>query len=301
MDMLMMNCFLCQVKMMKKKISLALAILLIAILLTPSLADQSIVIIDGQVKDIDAFISEYKAKPWVTQIDMYGTKLKPKQLDKIKSELPNVSIGCQVWLVEKHYVRTDATAYATRHTNKSRKHKSSEFAALKYCPDMMALDLSHNDIDDISFLLDMPKLRVLLLGDNDIEDVSYLSQLRDLEYLELFKNKIKDVSPLASLQNLLDLNLSHNHIDDLTPLAVLKNVERLWVYNSNNYSKNDPVSKTVVDFLQSEMPNTHIDSTSYSTLGGWREHPRYYVVRNMIRGVHKWLPWDAEGLVPRYK
>jgi hypothetical protein len=60
-------------KMMAKKISLALVALLIAALLIPSLADQSIATIDGQVKDIDAFISEYKSKPWVTQIDMYGT------------------------------------------------------------------------------------------------------------------------------------------------------------------------------------------------------------------------------------
>lgn len=282
-----------------KRLFLFVIVVLVMFSFDQAIADASVVTITGRVRDIDALIAKYESDNSIKRIDMYETQLKPSQIEYIKSRLHNIEIGCQVWLVERHYVRTDATAYATRHTNKSKKHKSSEFAALKYCPDMMTLDLSHNDIDDISFLLDMPKLRVLLLGDNDIEDVSYLSQLRDLEYLELFKNKIKDVSPLASLQNLLDLNLSHNHIDDLTPLAVLKNVERLWVYNSNNYSKNDPVPKTVVDFLQSEMPNTHIDSTSYSTLGGWREHPRYYVVRNMIRGVHKWLPWDAEGLIPK--
>jgi len=133
-----------------RKISFALvAVLLIAILLPSALAGQSNVTIDGQVKDIDAFISEYKSKPWVTQIDMYGTKLKPEQLEKIKSELPGVSIGCQVWLVEKHYVRTDATAYAINHNNRAKKHKSSDFNALKYCQNLMALDLSHNQIDDL--------------------------------------------------------------------------------------------------------------------------------------------------------
>ena len=114
----MMNCSRCLMKMMMTKISLALAVLLITALLVPSLAYQSTVTIDGQVKDIDAFISEYKSKPLVTQIDMYGT---------------------------------------------------------------------------------------------------------------------------------------------------------------------------------------YIDATSYSTLGGWREHPRYYVVFNMFHGRIEWLPWDADGLVPRYK
>ena len=288
-------------KMMTKKFSVALATLLIATLLIPSLADQSTVTIDGQVKDIDALISEYKSKPWVTQIDMYGTKLKPEQLEKIQSELPGVSIGCQVWLVEKHYVRTDATAYAINHNNGSKKHKSSDFNALKYCQNLMALDLSHNQIDDLGFLNSLPKLRVLLLGDNQIEDISALADLHDLEYLELFKNKIKDVTPLMDLDNLIDLNLSHNYIDDLFPLAKLSNLMRLWIYNGNNYNAKDPIPKETVAELEEAMYGTYIDSTSYSTLGGWREHPRYYVVFNMFHGRIEWLPWDAEGLVPRYK
>ena len=65
-------------RMIMKKINLTLAVLLITALLVPSLANQSTVTIDGQVKDIDALISEYKSKPWVTQINMYDTKLKPE-------------------------------------------------------------------------------------------------------------------------------------------------------------------------------------------------------------------------------
>ena len=61
-----------------KKINLTLVVLLITALFVPSLANQSTVTIDGQVKDIDALISEYKNKPWVTQIYMYDTKLKPE-------------------------------------------------------------------------------------------------------------------------------------------------------------------------------------------------------------------------------
>ena len=165
----------------------------------------------------------------------------------------------------------------------------------------MAIDLSHNQIDDLEFLKNLPKLRVLLLGDNQIEDISALADLHDLEYLELFKNKIKDVTPLMDLDNLIDLNLSHNYTEDLSPLAKLSNLMRLWIYNSNNYSAKDPIPKETVAELEEAMYGTYIDSTSYSTLGGWREHPRYYVVFNMFHGRIEWLPWDAEGLVPRYK
>lgn len=259
------------------------------------------VVISDSVKDIDSLIATYSKTPWVKQIEMFNTKLKPAQIDYINSKLPDVTIGCQVWLTEKHYVRTDATAYAVNHNNKSKKHTSADFYGLRYCPNLMALDLSHNAIDDLSFLEYLPKLRVLLLGDNKIENVFSISFLHDLEYLELFKNRIRDVTPLMLLGNLLDLNLSHNYIDDLFPLTRLDGIERLWIYNSNNYRASDPLPKQTVLELQEALYYTHIDATSYSTLGGWREHERYYVIFNMLHGVMRWLPWDAEGLIPRYK
>ena len=279
-----------------------LALLYVLFLLSVNvMAESSVVVISGSVKNIDGMIADYSGMPWVKRIDIYDTKLTPTQIEYINDRLPGVAIGCQVWLVEKHYVRTDATAYAINHSNKSKKHVSSDFYGLKFCHDLMALDLSHNAIDDLSFLQHLPKLRVLLLGDNRIESVSQISSLHDLEYLELFKNKIQDVSPLMLLSNLLDLNLSHNYIDDLFPLARLDRIERLWIYNGNNYSTKDPIPKETVAELEEALYGTHIDSTSYSTLGGWREHPRYFVVFNMFHGRLEWLPWDADGLVPRYK
>lgn len=278
-----------------------LIILSFFLLTTQVSAEASSVTIIGSVKDIDSLILTYSERPWVKRIDIYDTKLTPTQIEYVHNKLPGVAIGCQVWLAEKHFIRTDATAYAVNHNNKSRKHTSADFYGLRYCPDLMALDLSHNAIDDLSFLAYLPKLRVLLLGDNKIENVFSISFLHDLEYLELFKNKIRDVSPLMLLNNLLDLNLSHNYIGDLFPLTRLDRIERLWIYNSNNYRASDPLPKQTVLELQEALYYTQIDSTSYSTLGGWREHPRYYVVFNMLHGALKWLPWDSEGLIPRYK
>ncbi len=301
---------------MKKK----LLILLLALLLTPLMpagaedvkgnldfsrialaaSDRTVDFAQAKVTDIDALMAFLDAHPRLERVDMYETRLKADQLDLLAGRYPNIRFGWTIRLVEDHYIRTDATAYAINHNNRSETHSSEDFRQLKYCPDLMALDLGHNGITDISFLEDLPKLRLLIITCNLIVDVSPLAKLQDLEYLELFKNQIEDVSPLAKLEKLIDLNLSHNRIKDLSPLQTLPRLERLWIYNANNYNADDPVPPEQVEALQKALGSCHIDSTSYSTLGGWRTHERYYVVFNVFHGEIAYLPWGSKGLKPNY-
>lgn len=208
------------------------------------------------------------------------------------------SEGLTVHLVAEHYVESAATAYFTQHNNKSKTHGSAAFEGLRHCPDLLALDLSHNEITDLSFLRHCPKLKILLLGDNDIIDISPLADLHDLEYLELWKNHITDFSPLAGLNKVIDLNVCFNRCDDLRPLHSLTRLERLWIYNSNNYSAKDPVDKDEVAKLHAALPGTNIDSISYSTLGGWRDHPRHFVVRDIFRKYKRYVPWGGMNESP---
>ena len=57
-------------------------------------------------------------------------------------------------------------------------------------------------------------------------------------------------------------------------------------------SEDIPLPKGVVSMLTAALPDTHIDSTHYSTLGGWREHPRYNVILQMFAGT-EYIPFDA--------
>lgn len=254
----------------------------------------------ARVGDPEAFMAFLDAHPLLERVDMYDSRLKGEQLDLLAGRYPNIRFGWTIRLVEDHYVRTDATAYAINHNNRSVTHGSADFSRLKYCGNLMALDLGHNRIDDISFLEDLPRLRLLIVTCNNITDVSPLAKLQDLEYVELFKNQIEDVSPLVQLKKLIDLNLSHNLIKDLSPLQALSRLERLWIYNANNYNADDPVPPEQVEALQKALGGCHIDSTSYSTLGGWRTHERYYVVFNVFHGELAYLPWGSKGLKPKY-
>lgn len=199
----------------------------------------------------------------------------------------------KIHLVGEHWVDRNATAFALVHSQRDKFHSSKDLENLKQCKNLRVLDLAHGNLTDISFLSELTELRILLLGANQIEDLSPLANLHNLEYIELFKNKVTDISPLAGLTNLLDVNLCFNKIKDFSPLYGLPKLERLWIYSSQKF--NTPVPKNTVREIQQNLPYTQIDSTSYSTLGGWREHERWYVIRNMTRKAMRWLPWGSEG------
>ena len=235
-----------------------------------------------QVKSIDALIDYLKQFPNLKKVDMFATRIYPSSIDKLAAAFPELEFGWTMRIGD-HWVRTDQTAFSTLHGNASSQHDESDFSYLRYCRNLLALDIGHNAVRDVSFLYELPKLKVLILACNLIEDITPVGSLTELQYLELFKNEINDVSVLTACTELLDLNICFNRITDWSCLESLSKLERLWLYNSNNWSENDPVPAEVIAALQAALPQCQIDSTSYSTLGGWRDHKRYYVVFNMFK------------------
>jgi len=113
------------------------------------------------------------------------------------------------------------------------------------------LDLSDNQISDVSPLKELTNLGKLDLRYNKITDVSPLAGLTNLEVLGLYRNKISDLSPLKGLTNLKALWLGGNKISDLSPLAGLTNLEAL-VLDDNQISDDQK------SMLKKALPNCKI-------------------------------------------
>lgn len=95
--------------------------------------------------------------------------------------------------------------------------------------DLQYLDLSHNDIIDITSLANLINLTDLRLDDNQISDITPLMNLTNLTYLDLGDNQISNITPLTNLTNLTYLNLVDNQISDIRPLANLINLTSLFL------------------------------------------------------------------------
>lgn len=225
------------------------------------------------------------------RVNMFATEVPRWRIDQMASRYPDIVFGWTM-IVANHRLRTDATAFSTRHSDTAVRHDEHDFEVLKYCTNLQALDIGHNAVKDLSFLYDLPHLKVLVLVDNSFQDITPVASLTELQYLELFYNDIRDISPLAHMDSLIDLNICFNRIQDLSPLEGLTGLERLWINHYNSHNVSIPLDKEQVDRLREALPDTQIDSTAVTSVeGGWREYPRYQVIRRIFAKDGQYEPF----------
>ncbi len=259
---------------------------------------------DHVVVDFDAFKAFLDQMPQLKRVDMWQNKMTASQCDMLAARYPNIRWGWTMVIKNRdheHLVRTDYTSWSTLHNNQSAKHKSEDFAVLKYCWNLMALDIGHNNVTSLDFLYDLPNLRILIVACNAVTDITPVGSLEHLEYAELFNNKITDISPLSGLRHLLDLNLCFNKITDLSPVENLTTLKRLWLYSCQR-TNTEPTGDQITA-IRAALPDTQIDTRHYSTAGDWRYlsgnqmHPHYAVIvqnfgSNHLHPATEYVPFD---------
>lgn len=248
-----------------------------------------VIVENGEDEKFFAFLEKL---PNLKKVDMYATKLIRRRLNRYVERFPDIQFGWTMILAGRE-VRTDITAFSMRNSDQSPRYEAQEFSILKYCPNLMALDLGHNNLrNDLDFLCDLPQLKVLILVDNNLDDISALASLKNLEYLEIFYNTIHDITPLQGLDHLVDLNICYNRIQDLSPLESLGNLRRLWIRNSNSHNVYAVLDEDMVAHLRQALPDTYIDSVSSSVDGGWREGAHYEAIRRMFKKGGVYEPFE---------
>jgi Leucine-rich repeat (LRR) protein len=234
-----------------------------------------------RITDVDELRRVLSWLPALRHTEMVGCGLDNETMAALRDEFPEKGI---VWEISLGYwgrLRTDATAFTTRSSKSPDEMKyrltTETLQPIRYCTELVALDLGHQKIDDISCLQGLHKLQILILADNRISDITALASMPDLVYVELFYNHVSDLSPLSGLTKLKDLNVCSNEISDLTPLYGLTSLERLW-YSNNRFTAEDH------EALQKQLPNCICNRTVWDeTADGWREHERYFWMRSFFK------------------
>ena len=151
---------------------------------------------------------------------------------------------------------------------------------LRYYPRMRALDFGHchDVISEALWLRYTPELEILILADCRLTDLTPVGELTKLTYLELHDNyTLEDIAPLANLTELRDLNLSMTKVSDLSPLYACSKLERLWLNCCDNITEEE------IAAFQAVVPGCEVKrERALATQSGWREHDRYFWMRDFF-------------------
>jgi hypothetical protein len=91
-------------------------------------------------------------------------------------------------------------------------YEITDLDGIRYCKQLVTLDLSNNSIIDISELGYLDRLNELYLSDNRISLIDGLSYLQHLRILDLSNNAINDIAELFTLDRLEYVNIVGNRI-----------------------------------------------------------------------------------------
>lgn len=180
-----------------------------------------------------------------------------------------------VYFTEKCKARTDDTKFMPIEQGEYYFEEKNVYN-LRYCEDMVCIDIGHSTVENIEFVTFMPHLKYLILAWTFVTDITPLETCKELIYLELDHGIVHDYSPLVGCTALQDLNLDgHLWATDTEPLTHMTWLRNLWVGG---------LSYRTVEKLREALPDTHVVSNSPSTLSGngWRNLQNYYDMRDYL-------------------
>ena len=199
----------------------------------------------------------------------------------------NIDRGVKfVWMVRVNNrgVPTDQTFYHNyRWSNPDTDYyfsTSAGYDQLRYCHDMIAMDLGHVKIygnlnEEPTIFENMPHLRYLVVSDCQHTSLSVLTHCPELEWLELFWTNCSDITWMAECKNLQHVNIAYKRVrDQAADLATLKQMtwlKRLY-FSANMYSP------AQVQELMDALPDTviRVIETDDCASLGWRDEDKVY-------------------------
>ncbi len=237
--------------------------------------------------------------PWMNHLNkvvMCDVGINDKDMDALNQKYLPQGVRF-VWLVHIKWagIRTDSDFFIPYAESGVRQFPNMMgLSALQYCPDLIALDIGHSNVKDLSYLLIMPHLKYLILADNWVMDITEVGTLKELTWLELFKTGITDISPLLNCTSLEHLNICYipakgDHLYET--LRQMKSLKRLWCCGTL-------MTEEQVNKLRQELPDCEIwDKMGDESTGGtWRYDDAYYEMRDAF---HMYYMSVTGNTVPR--
>lgn len=224
------------------------------------------------VTDLDALAQEMTYFPNVQQLEMHFCGVENEEMAAFReAQRENYKVVWTVYLGPKLPTRTDTTSIMPARDGTSVFHDEEAYN-MRYCEDVIAIDVGHLDVRNVEWAAFMPHLKYLILAWTGVRDLTPLANCKELVWLELDNSPGGDTTPLIACTALEDVNIGKSGVDPagLAQMPWLKNV---WAIG-----RADAAYK-----IAQGCPDTKVVATGEKTVsGGWRYLPNYYKMRDAL-------------------
>ena len=240
--------------------------------------DQEIDLSGIKMESVDEVEYSLKYFNRLEKVVMCKCGIPSEEMDALWKRHPEIRFVWSAYFAGQ-YIRTDATTFMPwklGYTKNGVPGMSNEAAKeLKYLVDLVAIDIGHNNINDLSFLYYMPNVEYLMMCCSGVSDLTPVGSLKKLKYLEIWENNITDLSPLTECTALEDINFTYTAAKSLEPLFGLP-LKHIW-FSGKQYAKEQ------VQELVDNFPNSTVTyQGEWPTSLGWRDIPNYFAQRDLL-------------------
>ena len=209
----------------------------------------------------------------LTYVDMTDCGISNEEMDALNRRYENIKIVWTVDIGNIMRVKTDETWFMPGKWNYW--VTTEDVYNLRYCTDMICVDIGHMRVDNCEWVRYMPKLKYLLLADTLISDISPIAGLEELVFLEIFLTDVTDYTPLLELPALEDLNIHYTYGDP--------NIIKQLTWVNNIWWRNIRLTEEERQMLRDALPETHFEFWCKASTGaGWRKLQNYYDHRDVM-------------------
>lgn len=239
----------------------------------PFSSDSEEIDISGQqVTDLAEVEAQLSYFPNLNKVVMCDCGIDSETMDALNNRYADIRFVWSVQLGDMS-LRTDATYFMP--VKYDVQVNTEDLKDLRYCTDILCVDIGHMPVSNCEWAAYMPNLRYLIIAETQISDISPLKDLKNLVYLEMFLTGVTDISPLQGCTSLVDLNMCFVPCIDYKPLFEMTWLENLWWGGW--------LMRTYEAEFREALPNTRLchDSAS-ATGGGWRQLDNYFAMRDLL-------------------
>jgi len=231
----------------------------------------------GTIEEVEEAAAYF---PTVTEVFLGKTDLDNEQIAEYRERhREDYKVVWTIGFRDKLFVRTDTKDFFPCHPNRPGvcNFNDKDAKDLKYCEEIVCMDIGHMPISNVDFLEYMPEMKYLILSWTQVKEISAVRNCKKLIFLEVTDCPLRSLEGVQECTALEDLNFGNTY-PDVTPILEMTWLKRVYmIYGSGSDARK----------VAEALPDTTVVSSGNATVGGgWRRMQNYYDMRDFLGAAY---------------